>query len=82
MVQAQRGYSDALNDFPGVLYDLSQDLAERHNLYGEHPDVVKRLKALLEQYKRDGRSTPGPRQPVRAGVPPHFVGVPTRQNSR
>ena len=46
-----------------MLYDLSQDLAKRHNLYGEHPEVVKRLKALLEKYNRDGRSTPGPTQP-------------------
>ncbi len=60
--QRERGYHDAPNDFPGVLYDLRQDLAERRNLYGEHPDVVKRLKTLLEEYKRDGRSTPGPAQ--------------------
>ena len=53
---------DAPNVFPGVLYDLSQDLGERRNLYGEHPDVVKRLKTLLDKYKRDGRSTPGPAQ--------------------
>jgi arylsulfatase A-like enzyme len=58
----ERGYSDAPNKFPGVLYDLSQDLAERRNLYGEHPDVVERLKALLDKYRRDGRSTPGPTQ--------------------
>ncbi len=58
----ERGYGDAPNDFSGVLYDLSQDLAERRNLYGAHPDVAKRLKALLERYKRDGRSTPGPAQ--------------------
>jgi arylsulfatase A len=59
----ERGYSGAINPFPGVLYDLSQDLAERRNLYNEHPEVVKRLKALLEKYQRDGRSTPGPTQP-------------------
>ncbi len=58
----ERGYSDAANKFPGVLYDLSQDLAERRNLYGEHPEVAQRLKALLEKYKREGRSTPGPAQ--------------------
>jgi hypothetical protein len=55
----ERGYHDAPNDCPGVLYDLSQDLAERRNLYGEHPEVVRRLKTLLEKYKREGRSTPG-----------------------
>jgi hypothetical protein len=30
--------------------------------------VVKRLKALLEKYKRDGRSTPGPAQGTDAAV--------------
>ena len=35
---------------------------ERRNLYAEKPEVVRELKALLEQYKRDGRSTPGARQ--------------------
>ena len=53
---------DPPNSFPGVLYDLSQDLAERRNLYGERRDVVRRLKALLDKYKREGRSTPGPTQ--------------------
>ena len=60
--QRERGYHDAPNNFPGVLYDLSQDVAERRNLYGEHPDVAKRLKTLLERNKREGRSTPGPAQ--------------------
>ena len=34
------------------------DLAERRNLYGEKPEVVRRLKTLLEKYKADGRSRP------------------------
>ncbi len=55
----ERGYDSAPNPFPGVLYDLSADPAERRNLYGEHPEIVVRLKALLEKYKADGRSTPG-----------------------
>ena len=56
-----RGYTPNL--FPGELYDLHADLSQRRNLYGEKPEVVNRLKALLEKYKADGRSTPGPRQP-------------------
>jgi hypothetical protein len=35
---------------------------QRRNLYGEKPKIVQRLKVLLERYKVDGRSTPGPRQ--------------------
>ena len=54
----ERGYTK--NEFPGELYNLRDDLAERRNLYGEKPEVVRRLKALLEKYKAQGRSTPGP----------------------
>jgi arylsulfatase A len=60
----QRGYTK--NEFPGELYDLRDDLAERRNLYGEKPEVVRRLKALLDKYKAEGRSTPGP--PVKNGA--------------
>jgi len=50
----ERGYQP--HDQPGELYDLRQDLDESRNLYAEHPDVVAKLKALLEKYKREGRS--------------------------
>jgi arylsulfatase A-like enzyme len=52
----ERGY--ALHKFLGELYDLRQDLAERTNLYAERPEVVAKLKDLLEKYKREGRSAP------------------------
>ncbi len=57
----ERGYQ--ANTFPGELYNLRDDLAERHNLYGEKPELVKSLKALLEKYKDEGRSTPLPSAP-------------------
>ncbi|MCD2423981.1 arylsulfatase [Niabella pedocola] len=41
------------------LYDLEADIREQHNVQAEHPDVVKRLTALLQQYVDNGRSTPG-----------------------
>jgi arylsulfatase A-like enzyme len=41
------------------LYDMTKDIGEQRNLQAEHPDVVKRLTALLEKYVADGRSTPG-----------------------
>ncbi len=50
----ERGYLS--HDQPGELYDLTADFQERKNLYGEKPEVVRRLKELLEKYKRDGRS--------------------------
>ncbi len=51
------------------LYDLESDLAERHNLADAHPEVVQRLGKLLRRYVEDGRSTPGPAQPVDRTLP-------------
>lgn len=44
------------------LYDLEADIREERNVQAEHPDVVKRLTALLQQYVDNGRSTLGKRQ--------------------
>ncbi len=41
------------------LYDMSDDVGEKQNLYQKYPDVVRRLTELLERYVRNGRSTPG-----------------------
>ena len=40
----------------GELYNLTKDPTEADNLYLKHPDVVKRLMDLLNQYKTEGRS--------------------------
>jgi arylsulfatase A-like enzyme len=57
---APRDPQAARQGLPSVqLYDLTQDLGEQRNLQAEHPDVVKRLTALLEKYVAEGRSTPG-----------------------
>jgi arylsulfatase A len=53
----ERGYQ--ANTLPGELYDLRADLAQRRNLYAQQPEVVRRLGALLEKYRAEGRSTPG-----------------------
>ncbi len=50
------------------LYDLEADPKETTNLYQEHPDIVRELTALLRRYIKNGRSTPGPRQPNHAGA--------------
>lgn len=63
------GWSAPTPDRPGPglpdvqLFDLEADPSERRNVYREHPDIVKRLSALLEKYVAEGRSTPGARQP-------------------
>jgi arylsulfatase A len=59
-LKTERGYTK--HDMPGELFNLREDLSERHNHFAEHPDIVRDLKALLEKYKADGRSTPGAKQ--------------------
>jgi len=46
---------------PGQLYNIEQDFGEVNNLYEQHPEIVKRLTALLDRYLAEGRSTPGRR---------------------
>ena len=56
----ERGYTK--HDQPGELFNVHDDLAERKNYFAEKPELVAELKALLEKYKHDGRSTPGQAQ--------------------
>ncbi|MEP0844611.1 MAG: hypothetical protein HRF43_18075, partial [Phycisphaerae bacterium] len=56
-LKEQRGY--APHDQPGELFNLREDPSQRRNQYAQRPEVVRELKSLLEQYRRDGRSTPG-----------------------
>ncbi len=44
---------------PIQLYDLDADISERANLQDKYPEVVEKLTALMTQYVRNGRSTPG-----------------------
>jgi arylsulfatase A-like enzyme len=46
------------HDTQPQLYDLNNDLGEKHNLAAERPDVVKELAALLKRIKDDARSRP------------------------
>ncbi|UCD30717.1 MAG: sulfatase [Planctomycetota bacterium] len=39
--------------YPQALYDLEKDIGEQHDLSAKHPEVVKRLKALLQQCRQD-----------------------------
>ncbi len=56
----ERGYPK--NAPGGELFNVRDDTAERRNQFASHPEVVRDLKALLDRYQRDGRSTPGPAQ--------------------
>ncbi|MFM7205379.1 MAG: sulfatase family protein [Planctomycetaceae bacterium] len=51
-----------------ALYDLATDLGEARDVAGDHPQVVEHLTALMKRSISDGRSTPGPRQPVDPSV--------------
>jgi arylsulfatase A-like enzyme len=42
----------------GQLYHLGRDIGESKNEYDQHPEIVKSLSDLLEQYKQTGRSAP------------------------
>jgi arylsulfatase A-like enzyme len=71
----ERGYTT--NNFAGELYNLRKDLVERRNLYGEKPELVQKLTALLDKYKREGRSTPGPTLAhPQASVTPQSASIP------
>ena len=43
---------------PLQLYDLEADASETRNVYDQQPEVVDRLKNLLESYQAAGRSRP------------------------
>lgn len=45
-------------DAPGQLYDLKSDPGETNNLYFENPEMVSRLKKLLDESVKSGRSAP------------------------
>jgi len=55
------GMLNVLNDPSkpaGQLYHLGRDIGESKNEYDQHPEIVKSLSDLLEQYKQTGRSAP------------------------
>ncbi|HTU89019.1 MAG TPA: arylsulfatase [Gemmataceae bacterium] len=55
---APRTIQPKAGEAQGQLYNLDDDPREQKNLWLEKPEIVKRLTALLEKYKREGRSCP------------------------
>lgn len=47
------------------LYDLESDLAQTANVIGEHPEVAKKMQALLESYRDQAPSKPPPAETKR-----------------
>lgn len=50
------GEGDVPADIGGQLYNLSNDPAEQHNVWADHPDIVAELTRLLEACRAAGRS--------------------------
>ncbi|MGA0846506.1 MAG: hypothetical protein ACO3RV_08200 [Luteolibacter sp.] len=40
------------------LYNLAEDPGERHNVLSQHPEIAAELSALLETWRKQGRSRP------------------------
>ena len=49
-----------LNLYPAQLYDLEKDIAEENNLAKENPEIVERMKILLQKYIDEGRNNKNP----------------------
>ena len=51
------------------LYDLSVDIGETHNVASEHPDVVRRLDALLREVEAARQTRPAATAPAMSTLP-------------
>ncbi|MCC9606571.1 arylsulfatase [Blastopirellula sp. JC732] len=49
----ERGYLE--DDADGELYNLKLDVAQKHNLYADHPEKVKELTALMKRTQAKGQ---------------------------
>ena len=62
----ERGYT--AHDFPGELFNLDDDISERVNRYGDHPDLVREMSQMLERVKSENiGDRPSPTIPLRSG---------------
>jgi arylsulfatase A-like enzyme len=68
-LKAERSYIP--HDQPGELFNLSEDPSQRVNHFADQPQLVSRMKVLLEKYKTEGRSTPGAPQQNDVEIQPY-----------
>jgi arylsulfatase A len=62
------GSAAASNLPPVQLYDIEEDPGEQRNVHEKRPEIVRNLVALLENFARTGRSTPGAPQENQGAV--------------
>jgi len=48
----------ATADAPLELYDLSQDVSEKHNVAAQHPDIVKKMLSLMQEAHAPDKNWP------------------------
>jgi arylsulfatase A-like enzyme len=77
-LKEERGY--VAHSYSGELYNLREDIAERDNLYAQHPQIVSDLQSLMKKYIDEGRSTPG--APQANDVPVQPFAAPKAANEK
>ncbi len=68
-LKKERGYNS--HEYPGELFNVRDDLAQRHNMWAEKPELVSKLQSLLKKYIAEGRSTPGASQANDVEIQPY-----------
>ncbi len=62
----ERGYTP--HDYTGELFDLDDDISERVNRYGDHPEIVREMSQMLERVKLENfGDRPSPTIPLPSG---------------
>ena len=70
-LKSERGYT--AHEQPRELFNVREDVSQRHNLYADQPEIASRLSRLLKKYIDDGRSTPGAPQANDVEVQPYVA---------
>lgn len=55
---SEKHHQPADDDEPIELYNLKEDIQQRHNLAAEHPDRVMAMQTRLKQIRDQGHSAP------------------------
>ena len=70
-LKSERGYTT--HDQPRELFNIREDLSQRHNRCADQPEIASKLSSLLKKYIEEGRSTPGTPQANDVEVQPNHA---------